>query len=107
MAYTRMYIAVSDADAEVVSALGAIRVTSEEMKNHRMLSGMRLAPGVSAWYYVDKNPNLFVKWPFITFEFVPESDEITEEDEFESTDAVSLLDDDYDHEIDYDDNNGD
>ena len=89
--YTRIYIAVSDADAEEVSALGAIRVTAEEMKNHRMLNGIRFAPGVSAWYYVDKDPNLFVKWPFITFEFVPEQDD---DDEFESKNVVSMFDDD-------------
>ena len=92
--YTKMYIAVPDADAEEVGALGAIRVAPEKMKEHRLLGRIRLRPGMSVWYYIDKDPNLFVKWPFITFEVIPEADEITEEDEFESKNVVPQLDDD-------------
>ena len=93
-AYTRMYIVVPDTDAEEVSALGAIRITAENIKEHRMLSRTRLKPGKSVWCYVNEDPNLFVKWPFITFEVVPGHDEITEEDEFMSKDVTPLLDDD-------------
>ena len=92
--YTRMYIAVPDADAEEVGALGAIRVTPEKMKKHRMLRRIRLKPGMSVWYYIDKDPNLFVKWPFITFEFIPEHADVTDEDVFESTNVVPRFDDD-------------
>ena len=92
--YTRMYIAVPDADAEEVGALGAIKVAPEKMKEHRMLGRIRLKPGMSVWYYIDKDPNLFVKWPFITFEFILGHDDVTEEDEFESKNVFPRLDDD-------------
>ena len=92
--YTKMYIAVPDTDADEVGALGAIKVTAKEMKKHRVLSRTRIKPGMSVWYYVDEDPNLFVKWPLITFEVIPEHDDVTEEDEFESTNVTPLLDDD-------------
>jgi hypothetical protein len=88
----KTYIVVHDVDAEVVMALGAMRVTSEEMKKHKMFGYMRLKPGISLWYYdVDKDPDLFVKWPVIAFGIMPRQDY---DYEFESADGVSLLDDD-------------
>lgn len=68
MTYTKIYKAVPDADAEEVRALGAIKATSEEMEKHKI----QLKPGMSAWYYVDKDPILFAKWAYITCEVVPE-----------------------------------
>ena len=70
--HRKTFIVVPDADAEEVSALGAIRVTSDEMKKHKMFRYMRLKPDVSLWYYnVDKDPDLFVKWPVVVFGVMP------------------------------------
>ncbi len=88
--YTRLYIAVPDTDAEEVRALGAIKVAPEDMNKHQMLRGVRLKPGVSAWYYVDQDPSLFVKWPFITFELVIEHNDVTND----YLDVTSMIDDD-------------
>ena len=90
--HRKMYMAVPDADAEEVSALGAIRVTSDEMKKHKMFGYMQLKSGVSLWYYdADKDPDIFVKWPVVVFGIMPSQDDYYE---FASKDVASLLDND-------------
>ena len=82
--YTRMYIAVPRADAEEARALGAVQMSTEMKKKHRYLAGVALKPGTDVWYYVNRDANLFTKWPFITYEVVPAGEDVTDEQVFES-----------------------
>ena len=95
--YTRLYFIVPKSDAEKANALGGIKVTAEQKAKNRFIEKVHVAADKDLWFFVGMNIPKETTWPFVTFEVVPSSDELADEREYESKNAVNLIDDAFDN----------